>query len=105
MQFQIDRARQLYTEALPGIAMLGENGRFAIAAAAELYQSILDDIEAHDYNVFTHRAHLTGWEKVRKLPGIWWRSRTNQYGKHIQHAQHSEIDEEIDSLQAELNLT
>ena len=104
MQFQINRARQLYAEALPGIGMLGENGRFAIAAAAELYQGILDDIEAHDYNVFTRRAHLTRWEKLRKLPGIWWRSRTNQYGKQVQKTQHSETHEEMDPLHAELNL-
>ena len=81
MQFQIDRARQLYAEALPGISMLGQNGRFAIAAAAELYQGILDDIEANDYNVFTRRAHLTGRQKLRRLPGIWWHVHTNQYNK------------------------
>ncbi|KAA3657295.1 MAG: hypothetical protein DWQ04_28545, partial [Chloroflexi bacterium] len=104
MQFQIDRARRLYAEALPGIGMLGENGRFAIAAAAELYKGILDDIEANDYNVFTHRAHLTGWEKLRKLPGIWWRSRTNHYGKLARHTLHSESPKEMESLHAELNL-
>ncbi len=104
MQFQIDRARRLYAEALPGIGMLGENGRFAIAAAAELYQGILDNIEAHDYNVFTRRAHLTGWEKLRKFPGIWWRSRTNQYNKQSQNTPYSESPEEIDALEIELNI-
>jgi phytoene synthase len=75
MQFQIARARQLYEEAMPGIVMLGESGRFAIAAAAELYRSILEDIEANDYDVFTRRAHLTTKEKLRRLPGIWWRTK------------------------------
>lgn len=103
MQFQIDRARQLYEEAMPGIGMLGENGRFAIAAAAELYQGILGDIEAHDYNVFTRRSHLSNWQKLLKLPGIWWRSSTNQYA-HNQQLQHSEADGETDSLHTELNL-
>jgi len=79
MRFQIGRARQLYTEALPGVAMLGKSGRFAIAAAAELYRAILDDIEAHDYDVFSRRAHTTKREKLANLPGIWWRSKTNQY--------------------------
>lgn len=75
MRFQIDRNRRLYAEAMPGIANLDPSGRFAIAAAAELYQAILDDIEAHDGDVFSRRAHLSTWAKLRRLPGIWWRSR------------------------------
>jgi phytoene synthase len=74
MKFQIGRIRQLYTEALPGIGLLSKHGRFAIAAAAELYQAILSDIEDHDYDVFGRRAHLTKWEKLRRLPGIFIRS-------------------------------
>ena len=74
MRFQIERNRQLYQEAWPGIALLNKDGRFAIAAAAELYQAILDDIEAHDYDVFSRRAHVSKWGKLRMLPGIWWRS-------------------------------
>ena len=77
MQFQIARARQLYAEAMPGIALLGKSGRFAIAAAAELYRGILEDIEEHDYDVFTRRAHLTNQEKLRLLPGIWWRAKNH----------------------------
>ena len=76
MRFQIQRTRRLYDEALPGIAMLHANGRLAIAAAGELYRGILEDIEANDYQVFTRRAYLTGWDKLRRLPGIWWRART-----------------------------
>lgn len=75
IQFQIDRNRRLYAEAMPGIAMLHPEGRFAIAAAAELYRAILNDIEAHRYDVFTRRAHVTRWGKLRRLPGIWWRAR------------------------------
>jgi phytoene synthase len=73
MRFQIDRNRRLYAEAWPGIALLDRDGRLAVAAAAELYRAILDDIEAHDYDVFSRRAHVTGWGKMRRLPGIWWR--------------------------------
>ncbi|MBK8901006.1 MAG: squalene/phytoene synthase family protein [Anaerolineaceae bacterium] len=79
MRFQIRRARQLYAEALPGVTMLGKSGRFAIAAAAELYRAILDDIEEHNYDVFSHRAHTSGREKLGQLPGIWWRATNNQY--------------------------
>jgi phytoene synthase len=79
MRFQIDRARRLYNEALPGVALLDPAGRFAIAAAAELYQGILNDIEAHDFDVFNRRAHLNSRQKWQRLPGIWWRTATNAY--------------------------
>jgi 15-cis-phytoene synthase len=75
MRFQITRNRRLYAEALPGIKMLHPDGRFAVAAAGELYRAILDDIEANDYDVFNRRAHVSAWGKLRRLPGIWWRSR------------------------------
>ena len=76
MQFQIDRNRRLYDEALPGIAALKNEGRFAIAAAAELYRAILTDIEANDYDVFSRRARISNTGKIARLPRIWWRSRT-----------------------------
>lgn len=75
MQFQIARTRALYAEAEKGIALLDAGGRFAIAAAANLYRAILGDIEAHDYDVFHRRAHVGPWGKVRRLPGVWWATR------------------------------
>ncbi len=75
MRFQIERNRHLYAESWPGIALLDPDGRFAIAAAAELYQAILTDIEKHDYDVFSRRARISTTNKLRRLPGIWWRSR------------------------------
>lgn len=75
MRFQIDRNRRLYAEALPGVSMLDTNGRFAIAASAELYRGILVDIEDHDYDVFSRRSSVSTVGKLRKLPGIWLRSR------------------------------
>lgn len=75
MKFQIERTRRLYAEAWPGIGMLHPEGRLAIAAAADLYAGILDDIEAHDYDVFTRRAFLADWKKLAALPGILWRIR------------------------------
>lgn len=76
MRFQIKRNRALYREALPGIALLDPDGRFAIAAAAELYRAILEDIEAHNWGVLHRRSYIGTWGKLRRLPGIWWRSRT-----------------------------
>jgi phytoene synthase len=75
MRFQIERCRQLYAESLAGVAYLNSDGRFAITAAAELYQGILDDIEANDYDVFSRRAHLSMSAKLRRLPSIWLRSK------------------------------
>jgi phytoene synthase len=74
LQFQMARNRRLYDEALPGIALLHRKGRFAIAAAAELYQAILEDIEAHYGDGFHRRAYVSLWGKLRRLPGIWWRA-------------------------------
>lgn len=73
--FQIARVRQLYAQARPGIALLDPTGRLAIAAAADLYQAILDEIEARGGDVFGRRARVSGWGKLRRLPGIWWRVR------------------------------
>lgn len=81
MRYQIARARRLYAESLPGIGYLHRDGRFAVAAAAEFYRAILDDIEAHDYNVFTRRAHVPDLGKLRMLPGIAWRAFTNRYAR------------------------
>lgn len=77
MQFQIARNRRLYAEARPGIQMLSRDGRLAIAAAADFYAAILDDIEKHDYDVFSRRAYVSGLGKIRRLPGIWWRTFVN----------------------------
>jgi 15-cis-phytoene synthase len=79
MRFQIERARLLYASGLPGIRFLNPDGRFAIAAAAELYHAILTDIENHDYDVFTRRAHVSAAGKFKRLPGIWIRSRFTKY--------------------------
>jgi phytoene synthase len=88
MRFQIDRNRRLYAEAWPGIAMLHQDGRLAVAAAGEFYRAILDNIEAHDYDVFTRRAHVNNREKLFKLPSIWHRNRKGCQAQEVewQHA-------------------
>jgi 15-cis-phytoene synthase len=75
MRFQIARNRRLYAEAKPGIALLNPDGRFAIAAAADLYQEILCEIEKNDYNVFNYRASVSTFNKLKKLPAIWQQSK------------------------------
>jgi phytoene synthase len=74
MAYQIERNRRLYEESWPGIGLLQRDGRLAVAAAATFYQGILTDIEAHDYDVFSRRAHVSGWGKARLVPGMIWRT-------------------------------
>ncbi len=74
MRFQIERNRRLYAEAWPGVELLNEDGRFAIAAAGDLYRRILDDITAHDYDVFSRRAHVSTSRKLLGLFNLWWNS-------------------------------
>jgi phytoene synthase len=74
MRFQIERNRQLYAESWPGIGLLHKDGRLAIAAAADFYRAILNDIEAHDYNVFSRRAYVGKWNKLSRLPRLWWQT-------------------------------
>jgi phytoene synthase len=75
MRFQIERNRRLYAEAWPGIGLLHKDGRLAIAAAADFYRAILDDIKAHDYDVFSRRAYIGTWRKLSRLPRLWWQTR------------------------------
>lgn len=75
MRFQIARTRRLYDEAWPGIRLLNRDGRFAIAAAAQLYRAILEDIEAHDYDNFHRRAYVGLPGKLRRLLPLWWAMR------------------------------
>jgi 15-cis-phytoene synthase len=75
MRFQIDRTRHLYQSAWPGIALLALEGRVAIAAAADFYAGILDSIERNDYDVFNRRAYVSGWDKARRMPTLFWRTR------------------------------
>jgi phytoene synthase len=71
MKFQIERTRQLYEESWAGVKMLEREGQLAIGAASVFYQGILDDIEKHDYDVFTRRASLSALGKVSRIPALW----------------------------------
>lgn len=75
MRFQIDRARRLYAEAMPGISLLNPDGRFAVSAAAFLYKGILDDIEKHDFDVFNRRAFVGSGKKMVALLGAFWHAK------------------------------
>ncbi|HXF85664.1 MAG TPA: squalene/phytoene synthase family protein [Anaerolineales bacterium] len=77
MKFQIERTRQIYAESWAGVKMLEREGQLAIGAASVFYQGILDEIEKNDYDVFTKRASLSAWEKLRRVPSLWVRIKRN----------------------------
>lgn len=76
MKFQIERTRQQYAESWEGVKFLEREGQLAIGAASIFYQGILDEIEKHDYDVFTRRASLSTFGKLSRIPGLWARIRS-----------------------------
>lgn len=71
MKFQIERTRHLYEDSWAGVKLLEREGQLAIGAASVFYQGILDDIEKHDYNVFTRRSNLSAVGKLSRIPALW----------------------------------
>lgn len=71
MKFQVNRAREFYKEAAKGMTYLDHDGRLSIGAAADFYKGILKSIENNNYDVFSRRASLSKWDKIRQLPLIW----------------------------------
>jgi len=76
MHFEAQRARAYYASAMPGIAMLRPEGRFAVEIAAKVYSGILREIERSNYDVFSRRAVVSTAEKYwitgRAIAASWW---------------------------------
>ncbi len=64
MRVQIERVRELYAAAEPGIALLDPDARYTVRLALDLYRKILEAIEANGYNVFTKRAFVPLRDKL-----------------------------------------
>ncbi len=64
MRFEIERARQLYSHAEDGIALLPPRSARCVGAAHDLYGRILDRIEAQDHDVFRARARVSTPRKL-----------------------------------------
>ena len=64
MKFQVERADQYYTEAIPGISLLKTESQYAIYSAARIYRGILRKIEDQDYNPFLSRVFVSSTQKV-----------------------------------------
>lgn len=75
MNFQIERNRQIYREALPGIKLLHWRGRLAVRIAYVLYKAILREIERANYNVYSGRVRTNLgqklWLSVKAVGGIY----------------------------------
>jgi hypothetical protein len=67
-RLQIQRARDIFTEAESGVNLLDRSARWPVWSALVLYRQILDAIEANDYNNFTKRAYVPKWKKLALLP-------------------------------------
>jgi phytoene synthase len=65
VRFEVARARSLYAEAEPGIAMLDPTSRDCVRAAFELYGGILDEIERNHHDVVNQRAVVPGRRRLR----------------------------------------
>lgn len=79
-KFEIDRARDWYDKSAEGIKMLAPDAQLPIRAAADMYASILNKIEANDYDNFDKRAYTTKLEKLMLLPGSFAKVKANGNG-------------------------
>lgn len=75
MKFQIERNRQIYKDALPGIKLLHWRGRLAVRVSYVLYKAILGEIERANYNVFAGRVRTNRQQKLylslKALAGVY----------------------------------
>jgi phytoene synthase len=71
MTFEISRARALYENALPGIAMLSQDSQRCAAACAIGYAAILDALEHINYDSVSTRASVGTLARIGILWDAW----------------------------------
>lgn len=71
---QVARVRMLEERSRPGIAMLSPDSQPCIDAARVLYCGIVDEVEAIDYEVFTHRATVPMRRRLAVAAPAWIRA-------------------------------
>jgi 15-cis-phytoene synthase len=75
MKFQIERNREIYRQALPGIKLLDWRGRLAVRVSYVLYKAILGEIERANYNIFAGRVRTNYQQKltlsIKALAGVY----------------------------------
>ena len=60
----VQHTKALYKTGRSGIKYLAPECQFGVALAADIYEAILDRIEANDYNVFKGRVHTSTAQKL-----------------------------------------
>jgi len=71
MRHFVTRARALYREALPGIALLAPDSRRCAQACAVGYAAILEAIEEANYDTVSTRAHIGFRRKTRLMLSLY----------------------------------
>ena len=75
MRFQVERAREFFDSGRMLIPLLAPDARACTAVLIGVYSSILDRIEAADYDVFSQRVSLSAGEKLVTMAKLWTMSR------------------------------
>ncbi len=75
MRFQVRRAREFFDSGRKLIPLLEPDARACTAVLMGVYASILDRIEASDYDVFSQRMSLSTGQKLMTMAKLWTMSR------------------------------
>jgi phytoene synthase len=75
MRFQVGRAREFFESGRKLIPLLEPDARACTAVLIGVYGSVLNRIEAADYDVFSKRVSLSTGEKLRTMAKLWAMSR------------------------------
>ena len=75
MRFQVERARDCFESGRKLIPLLELDARACTAVLSGVYGSILDRIEAADYDVFSRPVSLSTGEKLMTMAKLWAMSR------------------------------
>ena len=70
MEFEIQRTRDLYDFAAEGMGYITRGRRFPVLVARELYEDILDRIEAQGHDVYTRRAETSQAHKIAVMARV-----------------------------------
>jgi squalene synthase HpnC len=73
MRFEVKRTRRLFEEGYPLVALMPADFRIDIELFIHGGMSILQKIEACQYNVWQTRPELAKWEKLALLGNVLWR--------------------------------
>jgi 15-cis-phytoene synthase len=71
MQFEVARARAYYEESRPLPGLIDSRNRPALRALIGIYSRLLERIEQRNYDVYSKRVSLAGWEKCWIVARAW----------------------------------